>query len=598
MSQQMTHVKMGQHLGVTRNLAEALRYLRFKDKPRVMWIDAICVDQQNLEERGRQVQRMADIYRNAERVVIWIDPASDDSALAIETLKTLGSRIKVNWTLLEMESSAGEDSHCGDLGFNLTYTNEIWTSIHSLIRRPWFKRLWIWQEVLLALMAVIHCGYETLDWNSFGKAIYCIHQKDSLGYSVDLETWGDFDDILSHLYDLVITSRDNQPPLQWLLEYTRACECNDPRDRIYALLNLSHKTPALMGLQPDYTQEPRDCYQEVVLRYLTREGTLNILAHCEWHGDIVSKPSWVPDWSKPQVSRRITHGRTCFGSRAKAKIAGKGVLIVTALYCAEICDIGRIIFAGEAVVNTNYPDLIRVIRRLAQNFNFSTPYVDGSSVTEAFCRTLCVNDFSDGFLPAASAFPDFYLSLAYLQNILRELSSEIEPYGPFLNLVRYYLNGRHLFTTKEGYIGLAPQAVETGDRVCAILGCQLPMLLRSEGDERYVVIGDCYIHGLMNGEALLGQLSQEWRYAIIYVDRVGHVPGFVNQQTGENVFEDPRFGQLPPGWRLEDEERRADWNNWFVNDETGEEMYWPQDPRMTAEALSARSVPLQEFLLE
>jgi hypothetical protein len=67
--------KTGYHtLSVTQNLAEALPYLRYEKRPRVLWIDAICVNQQDLEERSSQVKRMPDIYSRATRVVVWLGP--------------------------------------------------------------------------------------------------------------------------------------------------------------------------------------------------------------------------------------------------------------------------------------------------------------------------------------------------------------------------------------------------------------------------------------------------------------------------------------------------------------------------------------------
>lgn len=57
-------------LAITQNLAEALHYLRYENRSRVLWIDAICVDQSDIKERGHQVLRMADIYSLASRAVI------------------------------------------------------------------------------------------------------------------------------------------------------------------------------------------------------------------------------------------------------------------------------------------------------------------------------------------------------------------------------------------------------------------------------------------------------------------------------------------------------------------------------------------------
>lgn len=74
-------------LRIRKNLAEAIRYLRLIDRPRVMWIDAICVDQENKPERNKQVPRMADIFKSASRVVAWLGPGSENSRLAMLSCK-------------------------------------------------------------------------------------------------------------------------------------------------------------------------------------------------------------------------------------------------------------------------------------------------------------------------------------------------------------------------------------------------------------------------------------------------------------------------------------------------------------------------------
>lgn len=80
-------------LWVTPNLGRALPHLRLPDKPRMIWIDAICVNQENLPERSRQVQRMADIYQLASRVVVWLGEGSASRSLAFDELKSIRSHV-------------------------------------------------------------------------------------------------------------------------------------------------------------------------------------------------------------------------------------------------------------------------------------------------------------------------------------------------------------------------------------------------------------------------------------------------------------------------------------------------------------------------
>lgn len=79
------------------NLASALRHLRLKKRLRTLWIDAICISQQDLEERGKEVLKMGEINRQASRVVVWLGPSSEDSSLALDTLASLGKHIKVDY---------------------------------------------------------------------------------------------------------------------------------------------------------------------------------------------------------------------------------------------------------------------------------------------------------------------------------------------------------------------------------------------------------------------------------------------------------------------------------------------------------------------
>jgi hypothetical protein len=83
-------IHLGNHLvPVTRNLFEALQALRFQDKPRVLWIDALCINQTDLEERANQVTIMRHIYHKAEKVIVWLGPAADNSHLAVDFLAKL-----------------------------------------------------------------------------------------------------------------------------------------------------------------------------------------------------------------------------------------------------------------------------------------------------------------------------------------------------------------------------------------------------------------------------------------------------------------------------------------------------------------------------
>lgn len=131
------------HLGG--NLSCALRHLRHPHTTRTLWIDAICINQSDLQEKEVQIGRMTDIYKSASCVVVWLGTASEDSELAMHTLDYLGQQVlttKDGWRFCRPES---EEPYWCEGNCALSYTNEVWAAINNLLSRPWFTRVWIIQ---------------------------------------------------------------------------------------------------------------------------------------------------------------------------------------------------------------------------------------------------------------------------------------------------------------------------------------------------------------------------------------------------------------------------------------------------------------------
>ncbi|KAF2270094.1 HET-domain-containing protein, partial [Lojkania enalia] len=115
------------YVKITENLDSALRRFRHKDCERIIWADAVCIDQKNDAEKGAQVAIMGDIYKRASQVLIWLGNDSPEIAHAIQ-----------GYEILADELSAGIPDMIMGYGMNLIYN------------RPWFSRLWTVQEVALA----------------------------------------------------------------------------------------------------------------------------------------------------------------------------------------------------------------------------------------------------------------------------------------------------------------------------------------------------------------------------------------------------------------------------------------------------------------
>ena len=162
-------------LGITHNLAVALHHLRHSKKPRVLWIDAICINQDDLVERSAEVLEMGSIYGHAKEVIVWLGPSSEDSRLAIETLNKLAEG---RWFVPEDYCFYNEpDSWAAFLWKTpeaLVSNALSWFAIKDLLHREWFSRLWVYQEIMLAKKATVIVGNDGIDWEPFVAAAHWI----------------------------------------------------------------------------------------------------------------------------------------------------------------------------------------------------------------------------------------------------------------------------------------------------------------------------------------------------------------------------------------------------------------------------------------
>ncbi|KAL9112231.1 MAG: hypothetical protein Q9227_003349 [Pyrenula ochraceoflavens] len=139
---------------VSKELALALKYLRNADAERTLWIDALCINQADYEERNHQVQMMSLIYTQATQVCVWLGEDTDESQLAIRF---------INDEIMKLENF---DDVCSN-----NKNAEKWQALVELMQRPWFSRRWVVQEIALANRATVYCGGDMIPWTSFAVAV-------------------------------------------------------------------------------------------------------------------------------------------------------------------------------------------------------------------------------------------------------------------------------------------------------------------------------------------------------------------------------------------------------------------------------------------
>jgi hypothetical protein len=348
---------------VTRNLAVALRHLRDLHDFLWIWVDALCINQADLIERAQQVSQMGDIYRQAERVLVWLGPEADNSHLvwplcdqiaryALKlTNEPTGQAILSEWKLKwskdsiiaglanmrkrgmqeadqrpgQAEAPAPKQIRIGgwtfcyekppihedsaSFGFQVKETNEFvllgklshpqYNAFIQLLKRPWWTRSWIVQELYLARRATLICGSSNIEWDTFSvAALLIIGTEDSVG-SVDNLLNAGYAASLVRIVAILRHSKKTLDLLDLLWEF-RSLKASDERDKVFAFLGLLPSSdPAHQHIRPQYEADFVRCYTKTAQACLRLRGNLDCLTTERFpsSSSTASLPSWVPDWS-------------------------------------------------------------------------------------------------------------------------------------------------------------------------------------------------------------------------------------------------------------------------------------------------------------
>ncbi|QDS74168.1 hypothetical protein FKW77_001761 [Venturia effusa] len=242
-SEKFSHIILnGCRMDITKNLWVILNDLESWETDRILWIDAICIDQGNHKERGHQIDQMGKIYRQAEEVIIWLGHSTVETNIAMEFMQSLH---------VQHDSAAIDKPIWG-----LDQDSGVIRGFSELFKRPWFRRIWILQEVANARKATIACG-----------------RKSAPAGTLKMAAQGLFVSIPRHVQvvlDIMPGSSRNQSwfgqqqNLQTLLEKFAESEATQSYDRIFALLGISSDAKSSKLIRPDYSKTERQIVQDTV----------------------------------------------------------------------------------------------------------------------------------------------------------------------------------------------------------------------------------------------------------------------------------------------------------------------------------------------
>ncbi|KFY95312.1 hypothetical protein V500_02843 [Pseudogymnoascus sp. VKM F-4518 (FW-2643)] len=505
----------------------------FKD--RLLWVDAICINQDDLIERSKHVRIMRKIYENATRVIVWPGDSSS-SRLASAMLYDLYG------TSLMFQGSAYDF----DKWFFHERYSPRWLALVQLLKKPYFSRIWVLQEIAVASNVQVLHGGIYIPWEIMFKIMTDLwhpHRRASLAYTSNPE--------MRTFHQSSQSDPAHNASIIWLLYEKHVGLAMET-------------TPSLIAI--DYEDTPAQVYIK---------STRNILGRENDHFDILSNsgigyrkktdvadslsttlPSWVADWSSQRVgftlaSRGEGTGGYCSSTHTEITIdflqyvpessleilSLKGILIDTIDELGCTLDTER--ESGEISIS-DYSTTVNLWYEEAKDITFrkaKNPYPQGNqSRAEALWRTI-IGDTAYQIRPAPPEFGQYFskwvewgaiMQSAGTRSGLEDMMKKNDPQVEAMNSelsnetiqsgMRDYSNnlaeisvGRRFCVTKDGYMGLVPPGTEGGDLVCIIAGAPTPYLLRRFKHsssktfpmELYQLVGECYIHGRMDRVEIL-----------------------------------------------------------------------------------------------
>ena len=285
-------------LRITPNVDSLLRHLRKVSKPRHLWVDAICLNQKDNDEKSIQVQLMGEIYHQAKKVHVWLGEADEDIEKVLSFFRAsaaIGEK-NITSTLVEEELRA-------------IFNSAVKSSVTQFLARPWFERRWVIQEVALSHDTVFQCGKTKIAWHWLADGLNVLKRATEMGFGVNPES--------TNALENVASIRTNTGKILDLLWEFHSTKCQDPKDRLFDLYGLASDIRRVRGESTeisgghicsviDYSGDWVDTYCKFAQSCVEAGYYSTIIRHVVSFGSLAKQnpswPSWVPNWSKVRQS--------------------------------------------------------------------------------------------------------------------------------------------------------------------------------------------------------------------------------------------------------------------------------------------------------
>ncbi|KAI0449742.1 heterokaryon incompatibility protein-domain-containing protein [Xylaria acuta] len=498
---------------VTASLFGALSQFRLADRRRPLWADAICINQTDRREKSIQVGLMPQIYSQATRVLIWLGPLDEARVLLRlpEWIQQTRGLLPPPPPTLDAPEVVLQYKELTADGKSNLYDYD-WVPLAALVARPWFRRKWIVQEVVLAREAVLCVGHVRLPWTELALLTYTMSTFELMA-------------IANPSVGRNYKPEDGKGP--WTLTQSFAL----PMQNIFFILEVSRNRQHAT----DYEISVAESFIRFTKGLLLEDQSLKVFGLAPYKSwfllpdtDRLLLPSWVPDLRHIQyvatlVSFLVSKQRFHAGGHSKPILSlSEDGLVLRAQ--------GRIIDTVKTLAPTwvdalqlDHPEVrsIKDLFELAPNSYKDAPFNNWllacydlaarnvacpqAELLLTFARTMVCNmNNRDGL-----AEPEMLDRFShYMGSCLNKVATPDEEPSPYPNLLPICAAagqatmGRIFCVTGHLRLGQVPIGSEPGDRICILVGGETPYVIRPTGQGRYRLIGEAYVDGVMHGEAL------------------------------------------------------------------------------------------------
>ncbi|KAL8977518.1 MAG: hypothetical protein Q9205_006694 [Flavoplaca limonia] len=533
---------------VSTNLLDALcHFARLSDQTsenvrRFFWIDQLCINQNDKDEKNHQVAMMTEIFGQAMMTNVWL--GSRQATMSCEVVKKRDQDVSRIRKVISNDPELHDDHSSASQGVDRILSElskDDWEKLHALAdfcAHPWFGRAWVVQEVATSSNVIVHWEGGKCKWSSFrnlrlllnwlirrilvAKVYHDMTAVDLLGRSLTT-------------LQMIVSQSLKPPRTRPLIELIRLMlmcgktRATQPEDLIYSVMGIASDRDTC-GIQVDYKKHYTEIFTAAALQFLKTLGAQALAWSCQRTkiNDPPRLPSWVTDLRLQfdfMVIEAMSLHRFDLSSKQFSAAGNRNFeytvdekrekLSIRTFYVDRVVEVKSFRFTAEHLASGGSIPL-QYQARLAdygEFFDFAADRVptryDDTIREEIHWRVPIADRYFDGganvVRRAGLEVKEWCKAILHPDDPLS--ASAISMSAKYKTLM--FMKPHVVFLTATGYIGLGGWETVEGDEVHLVQGSDLPFLLRrTEG--HYQLVSQAYVHGIVDGELVDDNTEFQW----------------------------------------------------------------------------------------